>query len=86
MPNAKRPRRERARRDSERVHPVVDCFVREVLPLLRRRRRASSVSERHLKNAAIEVLEAMRAFLGEGIAWLREEHQGPELRRIHVED
>ena len=88
MPNAKQPRRARARREAERprMHPLVECFLRELAPLLRRSRRAPSRSERHLKNAAVEVLEAMRAFLEEGIAWLREEHHEPELRRIRVED
>jgi hypothetical protein len=39
-----------------------------------------------LRNAAIEVLEAMRAVLDEGIAWLREEQDASELKRVRVED
>jgi hypothetical protein len=39
-----------------------------------------------LRNATIEVLEAMRAFLDETIEWLRHEGRAPaELKRIKVE-
>jgi len=54
--------------------------------ILRRPRRPPSQAERHLRNAAIELLEAMRACLDEGIAWLREEKGTPELKRIRVEE
>jgi hypothetical protein len=59
--------------------------MREMTAILRRPRRPPSQTERHLRNAAIELLEAMRACLDEGIAWLREENN-PELKRIRVEE
>jgi hypothetical protein len=59
--------------------------MREMMAILRRPRRPPSLTERHLKNAAIEVLEAMRACLDAGIARLREE-KNPELKRIRVEE
>jgi len=38
-----------------------------------------------LRNAAIEVLEAMRVLLDESIEWLRKEGRSEaELKRIHV--
>ena len=90
MPNQRQRRRTRVR--PEPPHPpayagpsIVDCFMREMTAFLRRPRRPPSRSERHLKNAAIEVLEAMRALLDEAIARLREEEGAPELRRIRVE-
>jgi hypothetical protein len=58
----------------------------QMTALLRRPRSPASRSERHLKNAAIEVLEAMRALLDEAIARLREEKGAPETRRIRVEE
>ncbi len=58
--------------------------MREMTAFFRRPRRPASRSEQHLKNAAIEVLEAMRALLDAAIARLREE-KNPELRRIRVE-
>jgi hypothetical protein len=65
---------------------MVDCFMREMTAFLRRPRRPPSPSQRHLKNAAIEILEAMRALLDEAIARLREEKEAPGLRRIRVEE
>jgi hypothetical protein len=65
---------------------LADCFMREMMAFLRRPRRPPSRSERHLKNAAIEILEAMRALLDEAIVRLREDGGGPELRRIRVEE
>jgi hypothetical protein len=38
-----------------------------------------------LRNATIEVLEAVRALLDESIEWLRREGRPEELRRIRVE-
>jgi hypothetical protein len=39
-----------------------------------------------MRNATIEVLEAMRALLDETILWLRREGRAaPELKRIRVE-
>jgi hypothetical protein len=43
-------------------------------------------SQKHLRNAAIEVLEGMRACLDETIEWLREERDAPELKKIRVEN
>jgi hypothetical protein len=60
--------------------------MREILPLLRQRRRKMSKSRVHLKNAGIEVLEAMRACIDETIEWLREEEKDEPMRRIEVED
>jgi hypothetical protein len=58
----------------------------EVLPLLRRSKLPGRRSARHLRLAAIEVLEAMRALLDETIEWLRhEEKTSPDLKRIRVE-
>ena len=87
MPNQKQRRRTRVRREPPRsqMPSIADCVMREMTALFRRPRRSPSPSEQHLKNAAIEVLEAMRALLDEAIAWLREE-RNPELRRIRVEE
>ena len=41
---------------------------------------------RHLRNAGIEVLEAMRAFLDEAIECLREEERSSPMKRVRVED
>jgi hypothetical protein len=44
-------------------------------------------SARHLRNAGIEVLEAMRSWLDETIEWLRKEPRPtPGMRRIRVQD
>jgi len=59
--------------------------MREMTAILRRPRRPPSRTQQHLRNAAIEVLEAMRACLDEGINWLQEE-KSPELKRIRVEE
>ncbi len=90
MPNQKQRRRTRVRREPPSPPAyggpsMVDCFMREMTAFFRRPRRSPSRSEQHLKNAAIEVLEAMRALLDAGIARLREE-RNPELRRIRVEE
>jgi len=43
-------------------------------------------SQEHLRNAAIEVLEGMKACLDETLEWLREEPRNPaELKKIKVE-
>jgi hypothetical protein len=48
---------------------------------------AASRSARHLRNAGIETLEAMRDFLDEAIVWLRSrERRPPEMRRIRVQE
>jgi len=88
MPNAKRNRR--VRRPLRRTAPgVSSCplwFMREVAPLFRRLRLPRSRSRRHLRNATIEVLEAVRVLLDETIEWLRHEGRlSAELKRIRVE-
>jgi hypothetical protein len=87
MPNQKQKRRPRVQPEPPRpqMASIVDCFAREMTAILRRPRRRPSPAEQHLKNAAIEILEAMRACLDEGINWLREE-KNPELKRIRVEE
>jgi hypothetical protein len=87
MPNQKRGRKARVRREppAPQMSSVVDCFMREITAIFRRPRRPPSRTEQHLRNAAIEVLEAMRACLDESITWLREE-SNPELRRIRIEE
>jgi hypothetical protein len=67
------------------MSPLLDCFVRGMMAVFRRPRRPRRATEQHLRNAAIEILEAMRACLDEGIHWLREE-KPPELKRIRVEE
>lgn len=91
MPNGKRKRKRkaRARREPKRgeIPSCAEWFVREVAPLFRRPKFPRRRSARHMRNATIEVLEAMRALLDETIGWLRREGRGaPELRRIRVED
>jgi hypothetical protein len=61
-------------------------FMREILPLLRRRRHRASEPVRHLRNAGIEVLEAMRSFLDEAIECLREEDRQSPMKKIEVKD
>jgi len=86
MPRAKRPRTQSTRREPIEIPPLALWFVREILPLLRRRRRKTSKSRQHLKNAGIEVLEAMRACIDETIEYLREEEKDEPIKRIEVED
>ena len=91
MPNPKRTRKARAPREAELppVPPSVQWWLRNMMPLLRgpsrplpRFRR----SQKHLRNAVIEVLEGMRACLDETIEWLRQEREAPELKKIRVEN
>jgi hypothetical protein len=87
MPNAKRNRRTRSRREPESTG-IPACAVwmlRELGPMLSRLKPPRSRSTKHLRNAAIEFLEAMRALLDETIEWLRKEGRSEaELKRIHV--
>jgi len=88
MPNAKRNRRARVRPEPEMVEipSCALCILRELAPLLQRLRLPHTRSTTHLRNAAIEVLEALRVLLGEIIEWLRHEGQPEvELKRIRVE-
>ncbi len=87
MPKEKRNRRARVRREPPRPD-IVSCvrwFLREMVPLLRVPKRPRTRSIPHLRNAGIEVLEAMRALLDETIEWLRKRKTAPELKRIRIE-
>jgi hypothetical protein len=60
--------------------------MKEVLPVLLRCNLPGRRSAKHLRVAAIEVLEALRALLDETIEWLKdEERKSPDLKRIRVE-
>ena len=88
MPNGKRTPRARGRRKppTPSIPSCAAWFLREVMPAFRREFPVARKSRRHLRNAAIEVLEAMRAMLDETIDWLRRERpKTPELKRIRVE-
>ena len=87
MPNAKRNRKARGRREPESagIPSCAEWMLRELAPLLRRLGPRHTRSTKHLRNAAIEVLEAMRALLDETIEWLRKDSRSEaELKRIHV--
>jgi hypothetical protein len=88
MPNGKRTRKARPSRRAETPHmPIPACatwFLKEIAPFFRRPLPAPR-SRRHLRNASIEMLEAMREFLDETIEWLRHEERSPEMRRIRVQ-
>ncbi len=88
MANGRRNRKSRQRREPP-LAGVPSCavwFMREVLPLVRRPKLPRTRSTRHLRQATIEVLEAMRALLDETIDWLkREGKSSPDLKRIRVE-
>ncbi len=88
MPNGKRNRKTRRRRETARME-IPSCaawVLREVVPLLRTPKLPRTRSMRHLRNASIEFLEAIRAVLDEVIEWLRHEGRLPaELKRIRVE-
>jgi hypothetical protein len=88
MPRAKKaPKGQSTRREPPQIPPLALWFIREILPLLRQRRRPKmSKSRVHLKNAGIEMLEAMRACIDETIHWLREEERDEPMKRIEVED
>ncbi len=86
MPNPKRNPRAPRRRGAENIPSCAQWLIQEVLPLLRRDFPSAKRSRRHLRNATIEVLEAVRAMLDETIEWLRREHdKEPLLKRIRVE-
>jgi hypothetical protein len=89
MPNAKQTRKPRGRRKAAAPEfpPCGQWFWRQFAPLLRRPPLAGARSRRHMRNASIEVLEAMRDFLDEAIEWLRHEgRRPPEMHRIRVQD
>jgi len=88
MPNRKRNRRLRTRRKGapRTIPSCAEWIMREVLPLFRQEFPATKRPRRHLRNATIEVLEAMRAVLDETIEWLRHERRDEAvLKRIRVE-
>jgi hypothetical protein len=88
MPNAKTSRRTQARRKAAAPEfpPCGQWMWRQFAPLLRRPPLAGSRSARHVRNASIEMLEAMRDFLDEAIVWLRhEQRRPPEMHRIRVQ-
>ncbi|PYV17035.1 MAG: hypothetical protein DMG21_09615 [Acidobacteria bacterium] len=60
-------------------------LFKELRPLLRRPPRRLPRSAEHLRNAAVEVLEAMRVCLDEAIVWLKSEGATP-LKRIQVKE
>jgi hypothetical protein len=63
-----------------------EWFWREIVPRMHPPRFPRTRSARHLRNATIEVLEALRAVLDEIIDRLRREgRSAPELKRIRVE-
>jgi hypothetical protein len=89
MPNTKRTRRTRRRPRPAglRVASCLAGLVRDAEQFFPPFRLPRSRSVRHLRNATIEVLEAMRALLDETIDWLRHEGRlSSELKRIRVEE
>jgi hypothetical protein len=88
MANGKRNRKSRRRREPEtaRMPSCTAWFLREMAPLIARAKLPRTRSTRHLRNATIEVLEAVRALLDETIEWLRrDKRSASELKRIKVE-
>jgi hypothetical protein len=101
MPKAKRTRRPRAPREKTEpppipppvpplIPPLLLWWLRSLLPGLPGLGRGRPLprfrrSQEHLRNAAIEVLEGMRACLDETLEWLREERHPEELKKIKVE-
>jgi hypothetical protein len=87
MASVKPKRKTRRSKPLPTVAPsCVAWFLREVAPLLRRPKLPRTRSVKHLRQATIEMLEAMRALLDETIEWL--EHEGkdaPDLKRIRVD-
>jgi hypothetical protein len=86
MPRKKQNPTNGGRREPPEIPPLAVWFLREIMPLLQRRRKRTSRSRRHLKNAGIEVLEAMRVCLDDAIEWLREEDRTAPMKRIEVQD
>ena len=90
MPNAKRNRRTPSRPEpaSEGIPSCALWMLRELGPILSMLRPPRSGSAKHLRNAAIELLEAMRVLLDETIEWLRkqESRSEAELKRIRVSE
>jgi hypothetical protein len=89
MTNGKQTRRPRRGRRAEHGRSdMPNCaawILREIAPFFRRPPLPAARSRRHLRNASIEMLEAMRDFLDEAIEWMRHEERTPEMRRIRVQ-
>ncbi len=87
MANGRRNRRSPPRREPPSAEtPDVVRLLAQVLPHLRCANLPGRRSRRHLRLAAIEVLEATRALLEDTIEWLKhEEKRSPDLKRIKVE-
>jgi hypothetical protein len=87
MPKRKRGAKPRNRARNRRPPlPSLSAWLfDELRPLLHRPSRPLPRSAEHLRNAAIEVLEAMRVCLDEAIVWLKSE-RAPALKRIQVKD
>lgn len=89
MANGKRNRKSAPRREPRPAdgRAAVAQLLNQLLPLLRCSNLPGKRSAQHLRRAAIEVLEAMRALLDETIEWLeQEERSSPRLKRIRVEE
>ena len=88
MANGRRNRKSR-RKPEPRGGGLPSCaawFLREMAPLIARAKLPRTRSTRHLRNATIEVLEALRALLDETIEWLRHDKRtASELKRIKIE-
>jgi hypothetical protein len=87
MPNTKRNKRARVRPEpqSGEIPTCAIWMLRELAPMLCRLRPPRTRSAKHFRNAAIELLEAMRVLLDETIEWLRKEGRSDaELKRINV--
>jgi hypothetical protein len=77
--------RNRTRNRLPQLPSLAAWLFRELRPFLRRPTRPLPRSAEHLRNAAIEVLEAMRVCLDETIVWLKSEG-APTLKRIQVKE
>ncbi len=87
MPNRKRKSRPQAEARDAQAAECLRAFLRGIRPLVNRASGPLPPSARHLRNAGIEVLEAMRSLLDETIEWLRKEQRpAPGMRRIRVQD
>ncbi len=87
MPNPKRRARPRSEAPEDAAAECLRSLLRGLRPLLARSRGPLPPSARHLRNAGIEVLEAMRSLLDETIEWLRKEPRpAPGMRRIRIQD
>ncbi|HEV2423555.1 MAG TPA: hypothetical protein VGZ29_01880 [Terriglobia bacterium] len=84
MPRSRQNRKAEPRHERAALPPLALWFASEILPILRRRR--NSESARHLRNAGIEVLEAMRSFLDGAIECLQKENRAAPMRKIEVKD